>query len=91
MIDVNDNPSQEKTNAFIRQMSATEAGEEKSRVNMHVEFHAMLHDLKDSGQLSQKSQLMTEIQMKTVGKRIDDTMNEVNYSPKNSYKRLSCL
>ena len=45
---------------------------------MHVEFHAMLHDLKDSGQLSQKNKLMTEIQMKTIGKKIEDTMNEVN-------------
>merc|ERR1712037_527668 len=55
-IDVNDNPSEEKTAAFVKQMSVTEAGEGKKRINMQVEFHALLHDLKENGQLSQKKQ-----------------------------------
>merc|ERR1712037_392819 len=76
-IDVNDNPSEEKTAAFVKQMSVTEAGEGKKRINMQVEFHALLHDLKENGQLSQKNKLMTEIQMKTVGRKVGDAVDEI--------------
>lgn len=77
-IDVNDNPSEQKTTAFVQQMSVTEAGEGKKRINMQVEFHALLHDLKENGQLSQKNKLMTEIQMKTVGRKVEDALDEVS-------------
>ncbi len=76
-IDVNDNPSEQKTAAYVQQMSSSEAGEGKKRINMQVEFHALLHDLKENGQLSQKNKLMTEIQMKTVGRKVEDALDTV--------------